>query len=226
MVHSNAMKPSKQKLAQPHKRPTPGEFDCPGLVSGGASRPPAGSDEQIARVVVTRTQIARRVRGLAGRIAAGYAGRELTILAVLTGSVIFLADLIRHMPLRMRLNLVSVSSYPRRATTSQGPRFVLPEMDLAGKDVLVLDDILDSGRTLSCIVEAIKGLRPASVGTCVLVRKDRPDIKGRIEPDFWGFDTNNEFLVGYGLDFDNLYRNLPDICTLRHAGGGVSEAKP
>jgi hypoxanthine phosphoribosyltransferase len=76
------------------------------------------------------------------------------------------------------------------------------------------------------IVEAVKGRGPASVRTCVLVRKDRPDIQGRIEPDFWGFEVNNEFLVGYGLDFDNLYRNLPDICTLRHVAEPADEAKP
>jgi hypoxanthine phosphoribosyltransferase len=99
-------------------------------------------------------------------------------------------------------------------------------MDLVGKDVLVLDDILDSGQTLLAIVEAVKGRGPASVRTCVLVRKDRPDIQGRIEPDFWGFEVNNEFLVGYGLDFDNLYRNLPDICTLRHVAEPADEAKP
>jgi hypoxanthine phosphoribosyltransferase len=188
--------------------------------------PIADGDGHIGGVVVTRAQIARRIGVLAGHIAERYARRELTILAVLTGSLIFLSDLIRRMPLRMRLNLISVSSYPGRATASRGPRFVLPEMDLAGKDVLVLDDILDSGQTLACLVEAVKSRNPASVRTCVLVRKDRPDLAGRIEPDFWGFAVNNEFLVGYGLDFDNLYRNLPDICTLRHEGGEASEGKP
>ena len=212
------MKPSTHKLAQRAR---------PGTATGGrdARDTPELRDDQIAGIVVTRAQIARRVRVLAGHIAAEYSRRELTILAVLTGSLIFLSDLIRRMPLRMRLNLVSVSSYPGRATTSQGPRFDLPGMDLSGKDVLVLDDILDSGQTLACIVQAVRSRRPASVRTCVLVRKDRPDLAGRIEPDFWGVDVHTEFLVGYGLDFDNLYRNLPDICVLRHAGDVGGEGK-
>jgi len=184
--------------------------------------------KDIERVVVPRERIARRVEELASQIAGCYGGEELTILAVLTGSLIFLADLIRQLPIMMRLNVVSVCSYPGQATASQGPQFDLPvPADLAGRNVLVLDDILDSGRTLKALLDAVAAMCPASLRTCVLLKKDRPDLPDRPQPDFAGFQVPNEFLVGYGLDFDNLYRNLPDVCVLRrHAPGPAGETTP
>ncbi len=173
----------------------------------------------IARVVVTREEIDRRVRELGQAIAAAPT-EELTIIAVLTGALIFLADLIRRIPLPLRIEVVSIRSYPGTATRSQGPQLLsdLP-LDLAGRDVLLLDDILDSGRTLDRLRGEIEALRPRSLRTCVLLRKDRPDLPDRTEADFVGFDVPDEFLVGYGLDYDNCYRNLPEICVLReHAG--------
>jgi len=167
-------------------------------------------------VVVSRGQIARRLDELAGLINEAYRGSELTILAVLTGSVIFLADLIRGLAIPVRVEVAQVSSYPRDSTVSKGPRFTLPLTGpLAGRDVLILDDILDSGRTISALLKIVKAARPASVRTCVLLRKRRPDLPERREVDFVGFDVPNEFIVGYGLDFNNLYRNLPDLCVLK-----------
>jgi hypoxanthine phosphoribosyltransferase len=170
----------------------------------------------IARVLVSRRRIARRVGELADAIAARYAGRELTILAVLTGSLIFVSDLIRRLPLRMRLDLVSVCSYPGTATTSQGPHIETELGDeLRGKDVLIVDDILDSGKTVEALVTAVESAGAASVGTCVLLRKRRDDLPDRIGVDLFGFDVEPEFVVGYGLDYDRLYRNLPEICSLK-----------
>jgi len=183
----------------------------------------------IERVVVSREQIDRRVRQLGREIAEALAGEEMTIVAVLTGALIFLADLIRRIPLHLRINVVSVSSYPGEATASLGPRLGSPfPVDPKGKHVLIVDDILDSGRTLGALLAAAGEMGPTSLQSCVLLRKDRPDLPARLDADFVGFDVPNEFLVGYGLDFDNLYRNLPDICVLKgHARreGGADTAE-
>jgi hypoxanthine phosphoribosyltransferase len=169
----------------------------------------------IDRVLITREQIARRVAALGQEIARIYAGTELTILAILTGSVMFLADLMRELPLRMRLDVMSVSSYPGDATASQGPRIVMPgEADLEGRHVLLLDDILDTGRTLDAIAWRVRQSNPASLRTCVLLQKNRSHGQLPVHVDFVGFQVPYEFVVGYGLDYDHLYRNLSDICVL------------
>ena len=182
--------------------------------------------EPIGRIVVSRDRIARRVRHLGRRIAECYASsEELTILAVLTGSLVFLADLIRQLPLNMRVDLVSVSSYSGEATRSRGPRFDAPiPGDLAGKDVLIVDDILDSGRTLTALTDAVAAAGPASLRICVLLAKRRADLSDRPRADFVGFEIDDEFVVGYGLDFDHRFRNLPDVCVLKRrvSGGGAS----
>lgn len=176
--------------------------------------------QDIDRVAVDRRRIARRVRQLGGQIARAYHDGDLSILAILTGSMIFLADLVRQLPLRMRLEVISVSSYP--GTSTRPGRIELREpisRALAGKHVLIVDDILDSGRTLGHLARKVRALGPLSLRTCVLLRKVRPDVHGRMEADFVGFDVEDAFLVGYGLDYDNLYRNLPDIGVLKaHAG--------
>ncbi|MEO0586806.1 MAG: phosphoribosyltransferase family protein, partial [Planctomycetota bacterium] len=143
----------------------------------------------------------------------------LTIVPVLTGSVIFVADLIRCIPLRMRIKLISVSSYPGQATASVGPDRLtatlsaLPE-DMAGHHVLVIDDILDSGHTLRFVREAITARNPDTFRSCVLLRKQR-DVAMATPVDYVAFDIPDAFVVGYGLDYDDEYRNLPEVCTLK-----------
>jgi len=188
--------------------------------SGQASRC-VGADGRadVAYVVVSAGDIAGRVAQLADEITACYRGGEITILAVLTGSLVFLADLMRHLAMPVRVGVVSVSSYRGSATTPGDVRFTIPLADdLAGRDVLVLDDVLDSGRTLGALLGELAARGPASMRTCVLLRKARPDLPGRMSADFVCFDVPNEFVVGYGLDHDDRHRNLPDICVLsRHA---------
>jgi hypoxanthine phosphoribosyltransferase len=170
----------------------------------------------VARVIVSRDRISRRIAQLARRIARCYGGKEVTILAVLTGSFIFLADLIRRLPLRMRLDVVSVSSYPGASTRSRGPRVAIPPgAGLRGRHVLIVDDILDTGRTIRALTDAVRARKPASLRTCVLLRKRRAGAVGRPRADFVGFDVPDRFVVGYGLDFDSLYRNLPGVCVLK-----------
>jgi hypoxanthine phosphoribosyltransferase len=169
-------------------------------------------------VLITEDEIRRRVDQVAAQIAATYAGQPLTIVGVLTGSLVFLADLIRRLDLPLRIALVQASSY-RGATRTPGELHVQAELlpDLKGRHILLIDDILDTGKTLKHMVEHLRGLGTASVRTAVLMRKEgRQEVV--IEPDFVGFTIPNEFVVGYGLDYDDEYRNLPFIGVLDGPG--------
>jgi hypoxanthine phosphoribosyltransferase len=167
------------------------------------------------RVVVSRRRIARRVARLGRLIGETYDGRELTVVAVLTGAMVFLSDLIRHLPGAVCIQTAFVRSYPGRSRRSGGPQFALPLCgSLRGREVLVVDDILDTGQTLAALHATIRAGRPRSLRTCVLLRKARADRPDRPDVDFVGFDVDDEFVVGYGLDFNNRYRNLPDLCVL------------
>ena len=182
------------------------------------------SDSRATRVLISRRQIAERVEALADQIDACYDGAGFVILAALTGSIVFLSDLIRHLTGPLEIAVTAMRSYPGAATRSQGPETILPtETDLAGRHVLILDDILDSGRTLDLLKRTVGEQRPASCRACVLLRKDRPDLTGRPAADFVGFDVPDQFVIGYGLDSDGLYRNLPDVCVFDDpAAGGAS----
>jgi hypoxanthine phosphoribosyltransferase len=176
--------------------------------------------QDIDRVVVSSERIAERVAELADEIAATYRGagqcEEVTVVAVMTGSLIFLADLIRRLPLRLKIEIASASSYPGASTTTCGPTIgILPSENLSGRHVLVVDDVLDSGKTLQAVVDQLARHCPRSLKTCVLLAKDRPDIPARRDADFVGFRVAGDFVVGYGLDFDGLYRNLDGICILK-----------
>ena len=172
----------------------------------------------IDRVLIPHDRIARRVRELADQVTrdhAGGGGGEVTFVPVLTGAMIFAADLIRQVPIAMRVGLVTVSSYPQAAVRSQGAQLLSRQLgDVRGHRVVLVDDILDSGGTVRLVVPILRDLGAASVRTCVLLRKDRPDARAT-PVDYVGFDIPDEFVVGYGLDYDNYYRNLPDIVTLK-----------
>lgn len=183
---------------------------------------------QVDRVLIERARIAERVREMGRGLAAdlerevreeGHGGDDhpdrVVLVPVLTGAMVFGADLIREMPVRMSIRVVAVSSYPGEATRSMGARLkgALPQ-DLRGRHVVIVDDILDSGQTLGMLEELVLEQEPASFRACVLLRKD---VERKAEPtvEYIGFDIPDEFVVGYGLDFDGFYRNLPDIVTLR-----------
>jgi hypoxanthine phosphoribosyltransferase len=187
----------------------------------------------IDQVLIDRQAIARRVDELARQIVADLepdlsrGEADLTLVPILTGSIIFVADLIRHMPLRMRISVMSITSYPGKATSSRGASVEaaltrLPE-SLAGHHVLLIDDILDSGNTLRLARQIVTERQPDSFRTCVLLRKKR-DAAMATPCDYVAFDIPDQFVVGYGLDFDDLYRNLPEICTLRQeVAAGATE---
>jgi hypoxanthine phosphoribosyltransferase len=181
-----------------------------------------GSDPNGAlRVIIPRDRIASRIGELAEELTACYGPGELTIVGVMTGAFVFLADLMRNLTMPIRLNIVSVCSYPGKSTESRGPQLILPPTgDLTGRDVLVVDDILDSGRTMTFLLELFSAARPASLRTCVLLRKDLGVPVERPDADFVGFDVPDEFVIGYGLDYDDLYRGLPDLCVLDPSAAG------
>ncbi len=170
----------------------------------------------VDRVLISHEQIATRVRALAARITEDHAAEaELTIVPILTGAMIFCADLIRHLPMRMKIGLLTVSSYPGKSVQSQGSRLLAEQLgEVAGRDVLLVDDILDSGGTIRLVQEMLQRAGARSLKTCVLLRKDRPTARG-VHVDYVGFDIPDEFVVGYGLDHNNYYRNLPEIVTLK-----------
>lgn len=182
----------------------------------------------IERILIDRTKIATRVAQMGEQIASDLEMRSgadrLIVVPVMTGALVFAADLIRRMPMRLRIELLEASSYPGAATHSQGVTLGDgPKTDLAGSHVLILDDIFDSGRTLAAVRGLVSQHDPASVRSAVLLRKQVARAEGvgpDAEPEYVGFDVPDEFVVGYGLDHDGWYRNLPDIATLRQEAIG------
>ncbi|MDR3635810.1 MAG: hypoxanthine phosphoribosyltransferase [Isosphaeraceae bacterium] len=166
------------------------------------------------KILLSEAQILDRVRALGRQIEADYQGKPLTIVAVLTGSLILLADLIRQIQLPLRVALLQASSYKGATTTASD--LVINDAfapDVAGRDVLLLDDILDTGHTLSTLVRHVSERGALSVRTAVLLRKiGRQEV--HLEPDYWGFEIPDAFVVGYGLDYDDDYRHLPYVAVL------------
>ena len=167
------------------------------------------------RVLFDQATIMHRLDEMAARISADYRGRELTVIAILNGSLIFMADLLRRIPLALRLDCLSVASYRGGLETSGEVIFrQIAQPDVAGRHILLLDDILDSGMTLNAIREKLRPASPETIRVCVLLRKMKERARP-IKADYVGFDIADEFVVGYGLDYAERYRNLPCIGVLK-----------
>jgi hypoxanthine phosphoribosyltransferase len=169
------------------------------------------------QILLPADRIQARVEELAGEIAADYQGKTVTFVGVLTGCLMFLADLVRHLDLPLRIAFIQASSY--RSGTTAGELRVDPKLlpDLRGRHVLLLDDILDTGRTLERVCDHIRGLGVASLKTAVLLRKrGRQEVP--FEPEYCCFEIPDAFVVGYGLDFNDEYRHLPFIGVLDGEG--------
>ena len=167
------------------------------------------------RVLFDEATILRRLDEIAAQISSEYRDRELTVIAVLNGGLIFMADLLRRIPLPLKLDCLSVASYHGGTATTREVVFkqiALP--DVARRHILILDDILDSGVTLAAISEKLRSAQPKSVKICVLLRKEKVRLR-QVEADYIGFEIGDEFVVGYGLDYMERYRNLPCIGVLR-----------
>jgi hypoxanthine phosphoribosyltransferase len=168
----------------------------------------------LAYVLICERQIGRRITELASEIQRDYEGKDLVIVALLNGTVVFLADLVRRLELPLRLDFIGVSSYGA-GTVSQRLSFTKElKLDVRGRDVLLLDDILDTGRTLKAVQAKIQALEARSIASCVLLDKKAGRVEA-IEAEYAGFEIPDEFVVGYGLDYAERYRNLPFIGVLQ-----------
>jgi hypoxanthine phosphoribosyltransferase len=176
-------------------------------------KPPPQWRREIEFILISERQIALRVNALAREIEKDFAGRDLVIVALLNGTVVFLADLLRRLSLPLRLDFIGVSSYGG-GTESADLIFTKElRLDVSGRDVLLVDDILDTGKTLLQVSNKLRKLKPRRIKSCVLL--DKPSR--RIEPinaDYVGFKIPNHFVVGYGLDYAERYRNLPFVGVL------------
>ncbi len=162
-------------------------------------------------LLLSREQVASIVRGLADQISKDYGQRELVLVCVLKGAFMFLADLIRHLRIPVQVDFVRLASYRDRMKSCGSVEMTKDiEISIEGKDVLIIEDIIDSGRTLQCLKERLSLLNPHSVKICALLdKKARREVE--IEADYLGREVDNVFIVGYGIDFNETYRHLPEI---------------
>ena len=178
----------------------------------------------LLEVLITPEQLQARIAELAAQIDADYAGRELILVGVLKGAVMVMADLARAMHLPVSMDWMAISSYGS-GTSSSGVVRILKDLDadISGMHVLVVEDIVDSGLTLSYLVHNLQSRDPASVRVCVLLRK-RAAAQMPVDVAYTGFEIEDKFVIGYGLDYAERYRNLPFIGTLAphaYAGGAA-----
>ncbi|MBL3572141.1 MAG: hypoxanthine phosphoribosyltransferase [Synergistaceae bacterium] len=172
---------------------------------------------RLSEVLIDEGRLHRRVGEIAAEVSRDHQGRELIIVGVLKGAVLFLSDLIREMDISVcvKIDFIAVSSYGA-STKSSGVVKIVKDLDsdIKGKDVLLVEDIVDSGLTLSYLVKLLSERSPRSLRTCVLL--DKPDRRQvQVQVDYRGFSIPDEFVVGYGLDYAGLWRNLPAIFTLK-----------
>lgn len=165
-------------------------------------------------LLYSRTQIQQRVTELAKAIADDYPGPGLVVVGVLNGAVVFLADLLRAFRQDVRLGFVSVSSYGTSAESSGAPAIqIQSDLPLVGEDVLIVEDILDTGLSMTLLCQAIQARSPASLRICVLIDKRQRRLHA-VKTDYVGFELSSGFVVGYGMDYAERYRSLPDIFSI------------
>jgi hypoxanthine phosphoribosyltransferase len=192
----------------------------------GAPSAVAGSIHgDVEEILLNADEIAGRVAELGAQLAADYAGRTPVLISVLKGSIVFLADLIRAMDVPVNVDLMEVSSYGS-ATESSGQVRILKDLSssIEGRDVVVVEDIIDTGLTLNYLLRYLGERNPASVRVCCLLDKPARRL-AEIEIDYRGFSIPDRFVIGYGLDYDERYRNLPYIGVLRASIYGAGPAE-
>ncbi|MBO7390612.1 MAG: hypoxanthine phosphoribosyltransferase [Clostridia bacterium] len=170
--------------------------------------------ERIKKVLISESDVKDRVKAIAREISEDYKGKTVTLICILSGASIFFADLVRELDLDLRFEFMSVSSYGA-GTVSSGEVKILKDVNhpIAGKDVIIVEDIIDSGCTLSYLKRVLEQRAPASIKICTILDKPcrrKVEFKG----DYVGFEIPDEFVIGYGLDYDGKYRNLKDVCVL------------
>ncbi|MER3450686.1 MAG: hypoxanthine phosphoribosyltransferase [Chloroflexota bacterium] len=174
----------------------------------------AAVNAQIKEILLDAETIRRRVKELGQQITRDYAGKDLLLVGLLKGAVVFLADLAREVDLPVEIDFMAISSYGTRAESSGVVR-ILKDLDenIEGRHVLVVEDIVDSGLTLEYILSLLRARNPASLRVCALLRKQKAGAKP-VQVDYVGFEIPDRFVVGYGLDYAQAYRNLPYVAVL------------
>jgi hypoxanthine phosphoribosyltransferase len=182
-------------------------------LAANAKVPPRWRKE-VASILITDEMLAKRIAELGRKIERDFAGRDMVVVSLLNGTVMFIGDLIRHLSHPLRLDFMGVSSYGKG--TESGDLVFTKELrlDVKGRDVLLVDDILDTGRTLRRVLEKLRLLGPKRIRTCVLLDKPSRRVE-KVTADYIGFTIPDQFVVGYGLDFAEKYRNLPFVGVLR-----------
>ena len=168
----------------------------------------------IDKVLISEEEIRRRVGELASQVESDFAGRDLVVVGLLTGTLMFLADLVREIDLPLRLDFIGVSSYGDGTESCKLMFTKELKLDVVNRDVLLVDDILDTGKTLRAVINKLGGMTPRQVRTCVLLSK-KARREYDIPADYIGFEISDEFVVGYGLDYAEKYRNLRHIGILK-----------
>lgn len=175
-------------------------------------------EDDLERVLLTEEQIALRVREMGAEIARDYAGRQLVLIGILRGALMFLSDLTRAIQIPHAFDMVGASSY-HGGTASKGFVRITKDVDMSleGRDALIIEDIYDTGRTFAVIRDLVKVHNPRSIELCAILRKEVPKRAAELDVKYVGFDIPNEFVVGYGLDYQEKYRNLRMVGVLKPA---------
>lgn len=169
----------------------------------------------VLKILITEEEIKAKVKEMGKQISKDYAQKNLMLISVLKGAVVFLADLMREITVHAEIDFMAVSSYGRSTKTSGIVRIIKDlDINLEGYDVLIVEDILDSGTTLNYLTKVLKTRNPMSLKIATLLNKPERRVKN-IQPDYCGFNIPDEFVIGYGLDYAEKYRNLPYIGVLK-----------
>ena len=169
----------------------------------------------IERVLITKEELAKKAKELGARISHDYEGKDLMLVGVLKGGVVFLADLAREITIPTDMDFISVSSYGNSSKSSGVVRIIKDlDTDIAGKDILIVEDIIDTGLTLKHLTELLHTRGPASIKICAAL--DKPSRRvADITIDYKGIEIPDEYVIGYGLDYAGKYRNIPEVCVLK-----------
>ncbi|MCR8969673.1 hypoxanthine phosphoribosyltransferase [Facklamia sp. 7083-14-GEN3] len=173
-------------------------------------------EQDVLKVLVTEEELRATVQRLGKEITANYQGKEVLVVGILRGAALFMADLIRQMDCYVEIDFMDVSSYGS-ATESSGEVKIIKDLNssVEGKDILIVEDIIDTGRTLKYIIDLLNFRKANSIKICSLLDKAERRIEADVKVDYVGVEVPNEFVVGYGLDYDQKYRNLPYIGVLK-----------